>query len=607
MSNTSTKKKFSFGKLLIWAIVIFVALHIFTDGESTDSLMELFHPDEPGYTITDPTYDKKPQNTLPQQSVSTPSVSVPPATTLPAAPQPDRLPSVPEELRDHVYLAYRGKGYCEKLTGKVVVTVIFVSDPEGTWSETEINESKTELQSIADRISADAANYGAQVSISFSYKTVSISERIVNNVTDAWMASALSAAGLPALRESNPKLESLYGVDAAPVCFFANHGGRAFASGSYGSEYSIIYDNTHAFYHELNHIFGAKDFYYPKEVKEFSKTYLPDSIMVSSSSGVMDDLTAYLIGWTDTLSDNALSFLKSTAYLTAEYLEEEHKKETYTGYVTDYTYGGGSYTGYLVNGVHHGKGKWIREDGTVWEGTFHHGSFTGTGNYIYESGAVYNGQWVNSKLHGKGTMTWADGNKYTGDFVEGKRTGQGTWTGATGNTYTGGFLNGNFHGQGTYKWADGGSYTGGYENGKRTGQGTMVYQDGAVYKGQWLNGNRHGQGTYTDTNGSTYVGQWADNVRSGQGTLSYANGNSYVGSWSNNTWNGQGTFTWTSGDKYIGAFVDGKRHGYGIYYYPSGNRYEGNWANGERHGQGTMYYANGTSKTGTWDNGKYVG
>ncbi|MBQ2785650.1 MAG: PDZ domain-containing protein [Oscillospiraceae bacterium] len=742
MSNTSTKKKFSFWKLLLWIFAILFVLNAVTDGEFTDQLSSLFEdhgsyePDNeqrPGYlgiSITEKegitggyisevkpgapgadagllpgdiivtignipinSYDDvvaeistfcasdstvftvlrnnqyvtleiyfgvkppedpiEPQGTVPQQTVPAgtgPSGTMPPVTTPPAV---DWLSSVPAELRSHVYLDSRGKGYCETLTGNVVVTVIFVSDPDAGWSDGEIENAKAQFQTIADRIIADAVNYGAQVNLSLQYKAVSTSVKIVDNETDDWAASALAAAGLPTLKDSNPTLETTYRVDAAPVIFIANHGGRAFASSNYQSEYAILYQDTHAFYHELNHIFGAKDFYYPADVKTLTETYLPNSIMVNSSQGVMDDFTAYLIGWTDTLTDNALAFLKETAYLTKEYLAAEHEKETYTGYVTDFTYGGGSYTGYLVRGVHHGQGKWIRDDGTVWEGTFNHGSFTGKGNIIYSNGNTYDGEWVDGRWHGtgtykwanggiytgayvngertgqgimvysdgdiyegdwvdgnrhgKGTYKWIEGNSYTGDFVENERTGQGTWTGSTGNTYTGGFLNGNFHGQGTYKWATGGSYTGGYDNGMCSGQGTMVYSDGAVYVGQWSDGKRSGQGTIQYADGSSYVGQWADGKRSGQGTLSYANGNVYTGHWVNDTWNGEGTFTWTSGDKYTGTFVDGKRHGYGIYYFPSGNRYEGNWVNGERHGQGTMYYANGTSQSGNWDNGKFTG
>ena len=714
MSRTSTKKKFSFGKLLVWIVVILVALNIITDGEIADGIEDLYYefferddyvpepkpaymgvtvsdvegitgayisavtPDSPAaaagvlagdvivvigdtsinsfdefiaelgkfraydyttlvvlrngnYLTLNLTFGEKIENNITGTTPgnTSPGATTPPVT-IPADPSVDLLPSVPAELRNHVYLNARGKGYCETLTGNVVITVIFVSDPEADWSDGEIENAKVHLQSVADRITADAANYGAQVNLSLQYKAVSTSIKIENNETADWAASALAAAGLPALKDSNPTLESSYGVDAAPVIFIANHGGRAFASSNYQSEYAILYQDTHAFYHELSHIFGAKDFYYPADVKDLAETHLPNSIMISSSQGIMEDLTAYLIGWTDTLSDSALAFLKETAYLTNEYLAEEHKKETYTGYVTDYTYDGGFYTGYLVYGVKHGQGKWIRDDGTVWEGTFNHGSFTGNGNIIYSNGDTYNGQWVDGRWHGTGTYRWASGSSYTGAYVNGERTGKGTWTGTNGDTYTGDFVKGTFHGQGTYIWAGGGSYTGGYENGKQSGQGTRIYADGAsyvgqwadgsqngtgkliyangaVYEGNWLAGKRHGKGSHTNANGDTYVGDWVEGQRSGEGTLSYKNGNVYTGHWSNDTWNGDGTFTWTSGDKYAGAFVDGKRHGYGIYYYPSGNRYEGDWVAGERHGKGTMYYANGTVKSGYWDNDKFTG
>ena len=744
MSSTSTKKKFSFWKLLLWFIIIFAAINIFTNGALNDYLASLFEdsgsyqPDidqQPGYlgiTIEDRegitggdisqvkpdcpgsdagllpgdivvtigntpvnSYDdlvvqigqfhagdstvftvlrngqyvtleirfgvKPPENpvtpTNPQGTIppgTGPVGTVPPGTTPPVTtPAVDWLPSVPSELRSHVYLNSRGWGYCETLTGNVVITVIFVSDPEAGWSDGEIENAKAQLQTIADRITADAATYGAQVNLSLQYKAVSTSVKIVDNETDDWAASALAAAGLPALKDTNPTLESSYGVDAAPVIFIANHGGRAFASSDNRSEYAILYQDTHAFYHELSHIFGAKDFYYPAEVKKLAETYLPNSIMVGSSQGVMEDLTAYLIGWTDALSDNALAFLKETAYLTREYLAEEHKKETYTGYVTDYTYDGGSYTGYLVFGVKHGQGKWIRDDGTVWEGTFNHGSFTGKGNIIYSNGNTYDGQWVDGRWHGKGTYTWADGgsytgdfvngersgrgimvysdgsryegsflngkrhgkgtykwvdgNSYTGDFVENERTGQGTWTDSTGNTYTGGFLNGSFHGQGTYKWATGGSYTGGFENGKHSGQGTRIYADGASYVGQWADGSQNGTGKLIYANGAVYEGTWLAGKRHGKGTHTNANGDTYVGDWVEGQRCGQGTLSYKNGNVYTGSWSNDTWNGEGTFTWTSGDKYAGAFVDGKRHGYGIYYYPSGNRYEGNWVAGEWHG
>lgn len=583
MANTSQKKKSGFGKLLLWVVILFVALHIFTDGEFTDDLLEIFDKDEPSYTVSDPTINKIPTNTT--GNIPTNTTGSIPTNTTTGVTQPDLLPSVPEALRNHVYLGWRGQGYCEELTGNATITVIFVSDPEGAWTDSQINAVKTDMQSTVSRITSDAAGYGAQVNISLQYRTTSTIVKIQDGDTAAWVNSALTSLGLPDRTGINPALESTYGVDSAPVIFVANHGGRAKATllGS-GNEYAVLYENADSFYHELCHIYGAQDFYYPNDVKTLTQTYIPNSIMVDSSEGVMEEFTAYLIGWTDTLAPNALDFLNATAYLTSDYLAAEKEKETYTGYVTNFTYDGGTYTGYLVDGVKHGQGKWIRENGTVWEGTFDHGVFSGAGNYIYPSGDTYTGQWLNGKRHGTGTYTWASGGSYTGTFVENERTGSGSIIYSNGSTYVGECL-----------------------KGLRHGTGKLTYRDGSVYDGTWSEGKRHGKGTYTDADGNVYIGDWVADQRNGQAVVYYANGNVYSGSWVNDKWNGQGSFTWASGDKYVGEYVDGYRHGYGIYYYPSGTRYEGYWENGEINGQGTMYYANGTIQSGLWSNGSFVG
>ena len=682
MSSTSTKKKFSFWKLLIWIAVILAVLNIITDGEISDGIEDLYYeiferddyvpepkPAYMGVTVSEvegitgayvsavtpgspaatagllagdvivvmgdasinsfdgfiaelgkfhaydytslvvlrngqyvtcevnfgvkpteaPVTPTIPQNTTPQQTIPAgtgPAGTVPPVTTPPATTPPDVdwLSSVPSELRGNVYLNSRGKGYCETMTGKVVATVLFVSDPDAGWSEGEIENAKSQFQTIADRIIADAAKYGAQLDLSLQYKSVTTSAKIVNNETADWMAGALKAAGLPELKNTNPTLEAAYGADSAPVIFIANHGGRAFASSYYGSEYAILYQDTHAFYHEFNHIFGAEDFYYPADVKEFAEAYLPDTIMINSSQGVMDDLTAYLIGWTDTLSDHAITFLQKTSHITREYLSEEHKKETYTGYAADFTYRGGSYTGNLVMGVFHGKGKWIREDGTVWDGTFNNGSFTGKGNIIYTNGDTYDGDWVDGRWHGKGTYTWAEGGSYTGDYVNGERTGHGVLV-----------------------YSDGARYEGGFLGGKRQGSGTMKYADGSSYVGQWADGVQNGQGTLTYTDGATYVGDWVGGKREGQGTLTYANGNVYTGSWNNDSRNGKGTYKWANGDIYTGDFLDGKFHGQGILTGANGSSYTGGYENGKWHGQGTRVYADGSSYVGQWAEGVQSG
>lgn len=724
MSTTSGKKKFNFKKLLLWSVIIFIALQIYTDGEFGESIVEMFEgfgsyeseyepprgylginienkkdikggyisdvsPGSPaaeaglqpgdivvkvGHATTSSydaflseldfyhagdsvtftvvrnseritlnvTFGTRPagdtQTTIPSQSgtiSTTPQGTTPTATNPPDVPPVTEpvateapLPSVPEELQNHVYLNSRKWKNKPVFSGNVAVTVLFVSDPDGKWTDSEIAEIKQQLQEEVSRITTDASKYDISVKLTFHYKTVSTSSTIVEGDSVNWVESALKSAGLPERTEVEHALEKQYGADFAPVMFVANHNGRSNAISSYG--YALLYDDPNAFYHELSHLFGARDFYFPPEVKELAATYLPESVMVGSSTGSMDDLNAYLVGWTDKLSQNALDFLYATKHITQEYLNTEKEKESYTGYVTNYTYDGVTYTGYLIRGQLHGEGTYRSETREL-TGTFDHGNFVkGQATIHYDNGAVYTGQWSNGKRHGYGTLTYASGDRYEGNwkdnkfhgygiysysdgsryegnwengkksgkgksiskdgsvwegtYVNGKLNGQGTLTAANGNTYAGAFQNGNYHGQGTFTWADGSKYTGAFVEGKREGYGTYYYENGNRYEGNWVSGDRNGQGTMYYSNGAVYTGQWKDNQRHGQGKYTSSSGNLYEGNWANGDRNGQGTYVWANGDRYVGQFKDGKLHG-----------------------QGTYYFASGGTKTGTWDNGNFVG
>ena len=54
MSRTGSKKKVSFGKILLWIAVIFVVLQIYTDGEFAEELFDLFEREDTYYTTQPP-------------------------------------------------------------------------------------------------------------------------------------------------------------------------------------------------------------------------------------------------------------------------------------------------------------------------------------------------------------------------------------------------------------------------------------------------------------------------------------------------------------------------------------------------------------------------
>ena len=97
MSTNVKPKKLGFGKGLILIAAILIVLHWVSDGKSTEFIKDIFRD-------------------------TTDSTGTTAAPTTP--PQAERLPSVPEELWDHVYLDTRGQGSCARFTGNV--TVLFV-------------------------------------------------------------------------------------------------------------------------------------------------------------------------------------------------------------------------------------------------------------------------------------------------------------------------------------------------------------------------------------------------------------------------------------------------------------------------------------------------
>ncbi len=67
-----------------------------------------------------------------------------------------------------------------------------------------------------------------------------------------------------------------------------------------------------------------------------------------------------------------------------------------------YSERGGKYEGEFLNGVRHGKGKMIYEDGSWYEGQWNMDLRNGQGMFTYTNGNSYSGQWTLDKEDGIG-------------------------------------------------------------------------------------------------------------------------------------------------------------------------------------------------------------
>lgn len=288
-------------------------------------------PGSSATTTSQQTTTTLPTTTQPTQPTTQPTQPTQPTTqpTQPTqAPEPEN--PVPEHLRNNYYLVRKGQGACDQMTGNIKVVVIFVSDSVSKWDKESIENAKPVFADHETRMEADAARYGAEMDITMEFLEANISVEFTfdtGKMTPAYLA--LNKVGLGDGFYDQNVLETYYNVDSVPVLFVLNRAGRAFATTMDQDndmlECAIIYgDDLSSVRHEIYHIFGAEDLYFPADTVAAMNKYLPTSIMYNHYNDA-DDLTAFLIGWVDKLSQNARLFLEETNHLTREEIEEAQK------------------------------------------------------------------------------------------------------------------------------------------------------------------------------------------------------------------------------------------------------------------------------------------
>ncbi len=347
----------------------------------------------------------------------------PPAGDQDQSGEQNKHPYLPAELREHVLIDGRDSGISATLTGDVLITVIFVNDPTSTWTAEKISATKAGDTAMTAEILSEAAAFGTKLNITIDYRqgTATTTEEVDAR---AWAEQIVASAGLGQLSTASAELERTKGVKEAPILFYVNATERSYAlpDTNGDTEYAIIWNcgsDTVTYRHELYHLFGAADFYMPKAITECANRHWPNSTMLTADNAVTDELTAYLIGWTEAPTQGALTFLRETAHVTEEDVSQEYERNTHTGYVENWETDGGYVTGYLDFGILEGQGKVVHSDGSRYDGDFKQNALDGQGTFVWADGSRYTGQWSNNQCHGYGTYTWPDGNSVSGTWENG--------------------------------------------------------------------------------------------------------------------------------------------------------------------------------------------
>ncbi len=205
--------------------------------------------------------------------------------------------------------ATKNSGPCGEFKGNVCFCFVFVSTPMHRWNKKKINKFFSAYYEARDAILEEAKRYDVPLSIESGYFNFKIWKRY--HLDDEWLRYLLKKK----FKQNEANLCELYHFyakeyhyDSTPFIFVFNFKGRAYAQQSIGgpdsycgekvvlfSKGNIDYD-AYTIFHEVLHLYGAIDFYYPESIRKITEQYFDESIMLNPSP-VVDPVSAYLIGW----------------------------------------------------------------------------------------------------------------------------------------------------------------------------------------------------------------------------------------------------------------------------------------------------------------------
>lgn len=216
------------------------------------------------------------------------------------------------EFNTAFFLGTKDRGDCKALRGKILLQFFLVSDGDCVWTEEQIANFKIQNETATAAMLSDAAGYGVtDLEVIHAYTPCRIDTLMERDDYARGIKDALAALGYADRDAISPSLADAYGTDSAALFFCFAREERCFCMPSArenGFEYVVLY-GYRDFRHELYHIYGARDLYTPDRLNLIAQRYYYDSIMRITSFPVVDPLTAYLIGWTDSLDDTARAFL----------------------------------------------------------------------------------------------------------------------------------------------------------------------------------------------------------------------------------------------------------------------------------------------------------
>ena len=313
----------------------------------------------------------------------------------------------------HYYEEARRTGSCSELKGLVSLIFLFVHEQGAVWTEAEMQTQRAERQRILTGLAKEAEK--ENVRLVFDQREYSAFASKFYKVYNKKAAPG----------ERIDPSGNLSAANQTAFLFLFKKPGRSFACPVRGffsrrcESLMLFGTDYHAMLHELLHLFGAADLYYPAEVKQLAEKLFPDSVMLKGGSWEIDELTRYLIGWHRSPGTKAKRLLDSTSKLKASDFKKALDRQLFNGDgVLEFSTG--VYRGGIKNGLMDGSGTFTFKDGAVFTGECRNGKFNGRGSLRYPNGTVYTGEFRDGRFNGKGRMRYSNGKVFEGYFKDNK-------------------------------------------------------------------------------------------------------------------------------------------------------------------------------------------